>query len=202
MVPEEKLLRLIRGKKLQKSLEEKKQGTGKVLSSGNDLFNATISRILVFLSFRSGIRIIQAVCVLAFVFMLINFLYPVFFLKNIPVFSQIKEAQGLIAGNSVPGISFETYSRGLSGRSIFKASGAGEVLPLVPGTGIDLDFSKDFTLVAIIAGDAPQAVIEDKKAQKTYYLNKGQFIGDAKIEDIQEGKITVSYRGKLYELRM
>ncbi|MDD5668913.1 MAG: hypothetical protein PHE58_02630, partial [Candidatus Omnitrophica bacterium] len=91
MVPEEKLLRLIRGKKIQKPREEKKQESAAVaLSYGNDVFRGAITRITVFFTFWSGIRILQVLCALAFIFTLVNFLYPVFFLKNIAVLSHIK----------------------------------------------------------------------------------------------------------------
>ena len=62
------------------------------------------------------------------------------------------------------------------------------------------DLVKQLNLVGIIAGENPQAVIEDKNTQKTYYLNKGQFLGEIQLEDILEGKIIINHKGQRFEL--
>ncbi|MFA5143374.1 MAG: hypothetical protein WC522_04305 [Candidatus Omnitrophota bacterium] len=56
--------------------------------------------------------------------------------------------------------------------------------------------SDQIGLVGIIAGDNPQAIIEDKKAQKTYYLNKGQSFDGYVVEEISENKVTLDCEGK------
>ena len=69
-----------------------------------------------------------------------------------------------------------------------------------PAIAANVDLLKDITLVGIITGANPQAVIEDKKSLKNYYVTKGQFIGQMQVEDIQEGKIIINYKGQKYEL--
>ena len=97
---------------------------------------------------------------------------------------------------------YEFYLEAASGRQIFRgASGnaAGQEAPVVKPAA-ETDLIKQINLVGIIQGDNPQAIIEDKNTQKTYYLGKGQFIGEIKIEDIQEGKIIVNDKGQRHEL--
>lgn len=94
----------------------------------------------------------------------------------------------------------EFYTQGLGGRQIFSASAlAGSAASSVIAAA-DSDLIKNINLVGIISGDRPQAIIEDKKTNKSYYLTKGQFIGEVKIEDIQEGKVILNHKGQAYEL--
>lgn len=61
---------------------------------------------------------------------------------------------------------------------------------------------QDLSLMGIISGDNPQAAIQDKKTQKVYYVSKGESVADFLIEDIQDGKIILGYKGQRYELRL
>lgn len=47
----------------------------------------------------------------------------------------------------------------------------------------------DFTLKGIVTGKNPQAIIEDKKDNKTYFLFKGDRLLDFEVKDILEGKV-------------
>ena len=67
-------------------------------------------------------------------------------------------------------------------------------------SGASLNLIKDLSLIGIISGDNPQAVIENKKTQKTYYLNKGQFLDDFLVEDIQSGKVILNLNNQRFEL--
>lgn len=62
------------------------------------------------------------------------------------------------------------------------------------------EMAQDFTLIGIMEGQTPQAIIEDKKAKKTYFLNRGDYLGEIKINDIQEGKVTLEYQGETFDL--
>ena len=70
----------------------------------------------------------------------------------------------------------------------------------IANAAANADLIKKINLVGIIAGENPQAIIEDKDARKTYSVTKGQAIGEFRVEDIQEGKIILEYRGQRYEL--
>ena len=93
---------------------------------------------------------------------------------------------------------YDFYLKGIKERQIFSSSQIEGVTK--PQSGINTDLLRDITLVGIIAGDTPQAIVEDKKTQKTYYLTKGQFIGEMQVEGIEEGKIILNYRGEKFEL--
>ncbi len=55
-------------------------------------------------------------------------------------------------------------------------------------------------LVGISLDNEPMAMIEDKTAVKTYFLKKGDKIGEFKIEDIYENKVVLSFEGNTVEL--
>lgn len=94
--------------------------------------------------------------------------------------------------------SFEFYSREIENRQIFNSPAAAQENKAI--AAVTNDLLKDINLVGIIAGENPQAIIEDKKAQKTYYLRKGQFIEEYEITDIQEGKVILINNEQKYEL--
>jgi type II secretory pathway component PulC len=106
---------------------------------------------------------------------------------------KIIEASKGPAGKVKP-LSF--YLNNTKGRSAFGAAAESEF----SAADIDRDLAENINLVGIISGENPQAVIEDKKAAKTYYLNKGQLLGEFQLEDIQEGKVILNYKGRRYGL--
>lgn len=93
---------------------------------------------------------------------------------------------------------YDFYADAIKKRPIF--AGAQDSGQQRPAAILNQDLTKDFVLMGIISGDNPQAVIENKKAQKTYYLNKGQFIDGFQVADIQEGKVILGYDGQKFEL--
>ena len=92
---------------------------------------------------------------------------------------------------------YSYYSNRMSGRNIF---GGGSYLQTDSQT-TGMDPSAELSggnlgLVGIIPGGNPQAIVEDKKNQKTYYLLKGQSINGITVEDIDKDKVVLEYRGK------
>lgn len=61
---------------------------------------------------------------------------------------------------------------------------------------------KDLSLKGIIAGDKPQAIIEDEKNKKSYFLYKGESVNDIKVEDIQPDRVILRVNGELLELTL
>lgn len=181
--PEEKLLRLIKGqKKVQVSA-----GAGAIAK-------------------KPPANIRQKAAVLAFIiagaYLLWNLIYPFTALKNTPLVKpQLKEtAQRNLNLKDDARRPIEFYRQELSGRQIF--GGAQEGAAGGPASGVNVDLTKDINLVGIISGEPAQAVIEDVKTKKTYYLSRGQFIGELRVDDIQDGKIIINYHGQKYELYM
>jgi type II secretory pathway component PulC len=65
-----------------------------------------------------------------------------------------------------------------------------------------LDKLKDISLRGIIAGDDPQAIIEDSKNQKTYFLNKGQTMNGITVRDILDGRVIIELNGEIFDLTL
>lgn len=197
--PEEKLLKLIRGQKKQnnsvKKLPDAPAKETKTLK--NKILSFPLQRYFEFLNIN---KIIFWVFVGSCLYLVFIFVYPLFMTKNIvlPDISQGKstEEKSIILQEIKP---YEYYTQGLKNRQIFSSASTGQESEKPLGT-INADLIKDMSLVGIIAGDSPQAIIEDKKAQKTFYVTKGQFIGEFKVEEIQEGKIILKYNGQKFEL--
>lgn len=61
---------------------------------------------------------------------------------------------------------------------------------------------KDLSLKGIIAGDKPQAIIEDEKNKKSYFLYKGESVNDIKVEDIQTDRVILRVNGEVLELTL
>jgi len=98
--------------------------------------------------------------------------------------------------------SLDYYLAGVGGRQVFSSVSTEDRQPSLPQalTPADTDITKNLSLVGVLSGDNPQAVIEDKKEQKTYYLNKGQYIGDLQIEDIKTNSVILNRNSQKYEL--
>jgi len=210
--PEEKLLRLIKnvkkpdhfsaGTSRRQDVLAEKRAVPPVSELKRGVKNT--GHTLVFGEIVSGIvpKLIPVIFIISLLYLLASFIYPWIGLKNIKLpkvdIQKTKEAEPAPKQEVLP---YASYLEGISKRKIFTSTGAGAPQTT---TGIsqvaDADLIKDINLVGIIAGDNPQAIVEDKKAQKTYYLNKGQFISEFQIEDIGEGKIALSRNGQRYEL--
>ena len=149
---------------------------------------------------EAGIRkFLTIVLVISFIYLAVSFIYPVVGLNKIRLPDVTKEKNfSLKQKVKEEPRSFESYMKETSPRQIFSSSG--NAASLSPAANADL--IKGINLVGIISGANPQAVIEDKSSQKSFYLSKGQFLGELCIEDIQESKVILSYRGARYELSM
>lgn len=200
--PEEKLLKLIKGDKVSASTQDKKTTAGiSLLKPG--IKNSLYSFPKKYLIPANIQKLVMGLLVISFLYLIASFMHPWIDLKKIKLPDvpeeklKVEEPKIELKGEPKP---YEFYLQGLSQRQIFSSSSTQE------GTSassvVSADLIKDINLVGIISGKNPQAVIEDKKTQKTYYLNRGQFIGELQIEDIQEGKIIVNYNGQRYELYM
>ncbi len=92
----------------------------------------------------------------------------------------------------------ESYLKAFEQRNIFSGTSSFQVS--APAAAAAFALSKDITVVGIISGASPQAIIEDKAAGKTYYVRPGMFIGEYQVESVQEGKVILSVEGKRFEL--
>ncbi len=186
--PEERLLRLIKG--------EKKPSQSPSLSNPDTLLAKKIPR----LSYAFLQKSIAMLIIVSFIYLTGSFIYPLMNLNKIKLPVLVKEDKSL-----EPKIEpraeikpYEFYLEGVRNHKIFDVATTSQIS--TPVSAANLDLIKDLSLVGIVSGDNPQAIIEDKKSQKTYYLMKGQFIGELQLEEIQEGKVILSYNGQRFEL--
>lgn len=198
--PEEKLLRLIKGKKPDTAVEKKivtpLTGAQEIKPTLKSAFYLLWQK---YLSFINLSKIIRIAFVLSCIYLIVSLIYPWVALRKIRLPKAVPEKSLEIElGQKVEVKPYEFYLEGIKGHQIFSSAPSGG--PGGPVSAVNVDLMKDINLVGIISGENPQAVIEDKKSQKTYYVTKGQFIGEYQVEDIQEGKIIVNYRGQRFEL--
>lgn len=187
--PEEKLLRLIRGPKKQSGQAHA------VKPASKTNFSQILAKFTHSLDSR---KILIGGLAASLIYLIIAVLYPLVGLK-ISVSRPAKHMAAEPASGQKAEIKpFEYYQEGLSGRKIFGTIETQESTGPISAAGVDI--AKDIGLVGIIMGENPQAIIEDKKAAKTYYVTKGQFVQDMQIDEIQEGKIIINYKGQRYEL--
>lgn len=97
---------------------------------------------------------------------------------------------------------FSSYQEVVGKRELFKPlrTETPAAKTLKPSTSSGYEKLKDLSLIGIVAGEKPQAVIEDKKIQKTYFLNKGQTIDQLTVEDILEDRVILDFEGEKLEL--
>lgn len=198
--PEEKLLRLIREEKKTTPaipLPHLSGSEPKSIVKQNNF--APLLRINWNYSFIN--KLIPKIFIASCIYLLITFIYPHLALKKI----NLPPAEsGKTNGPALPQKEkikpFEFYSQAAGQRQIFEAATAQEII--VPAIKGEAESIKDISLVGVISDENPQAIIEDKKTQKTYTVSKGQSVGDFQIEDIQEGKVILNSKGRRYEINI
>ena len=58
-------------------------------------------------------------------------------------------------------------------------------------------------LMGIVAGDQPQAIIEDSQTHKTYFVISGQAVSEgAVVEKVLENRVILSIDGETIELTL
>ncbi|MCQ9207476.1 MAG: hypothetical protein NG740_06335 [Omnitrophica bacterium] len=198
--PEDRLLRLIKGKykgraeAVGNSRAARKESlltdvSKKILLENKalrPLFSDSVNKIFVFV-------LIGLVAYLAY-----NLLFPPIDLDSI--IGESRPAQDPARAVKVEGAGvspriedYAVYAKMLRNRKLFSA-------PVVEKENLarepEIDISGRFNLVGIIAGDDPQAIIEDKEAKKTHYLYAGQSFSGVTVREVTEGKVVLEYNGK------
>jgi type II secretory pathway component PulC len=190
-LPEEKLLRLIRGAKNQ----ERAQAAAKKTSEPEVPARAVRAR-----PFKADPALLRAVSIVVFAGSCAFLLKTLFAAPTVPqVPPSVHEGA---PEQPVQEQTLEHYLQQAAASRIFGLQQ--QEAPAGPSSGPTdaeiADMLKDLTLMGVISGAAPQAIIEDQRTQKTYYLNKGQSLGDLQVESIQENKVILNYKGRRSEL--
>ena len=61
--------------------------------------------------------------------------------------------------------------------------------------------AQNFKLVGISWSNDPDAMIEDTKAKKTFFVKRGQMVGEFKVQAISRDKVILSYGQEEIELK-
>lgn len=220
--PEEKLLRLIRGEKKHKDkpAPEKAEPSKSVAEAPSAelkeiKYEPRTTQVLTgewrYLKFINSALIL--ILILTIGFFVFDFIRPKLErptaeagrqpqIATSELQPQISEPQAPSQGAQTP--PFSTYAESIGKRELFKPQQV-EVKTEKPSeekAELAYDKLKDLSLIGIIAGEKPQAVVEDKKNQKTYFLYKGQTVNQLKVEEILEDRIILDFDGEKLELSL
>ena len=94
---------------------------------------------------------------------------------------------------------YDYYGNVIEHRDLFQAGVSSRETRGIPASAVGSRL-KDFALIGIISGKTPQAIIEDKKESKTYFLKEGELVGDLRVEQILDEKVILSYEGEQFDL--
>ena len=202
--PEDRLLRLIKGKhKTKESLEGpcKAKRTFPALDSFRKLIRGKIALR------PSSLASVNKTLSIILTLLAIYFIYNLFYIKSKDIdsaISKIEASKAVVDAESketaLPKAEdYSFYSKDIGGKNLFSGSGAKGT---ESGASTSVEVSKRFNLVGIIAGERPQAIIEDSQTQKTYYLYRGQSVSGVTVQEIGDGRIVLNYEGKEAELVM
>lgn len=191
--PEEKLLRLIRGEKELGESQSKSKFTPQ-----------RSSRIKPVPSKRYGIehvkKIFFGIFLISLAYLVIILVFNLVpkraILVSIPT-EEVEIEEGEIKQQVKP---FDFYLEATNKKQIFSSESPEITKPTETGDLRGTELIRELNLLGIISGEDPQAIIEDKKIHKTYFLRKGDFVSEFQVEEIGEGKVTLSHQGQKFDL--
>ncbi len=210
--PEEKLLRLIRGSKKKETAKreggveaqssEQMAQTGKLpVRRGEVEAKAARAVSLPFTLRDFNLRPVNVVLIIILAGLLVYFVYEVFYTsyhKEADIFAESEKVTEIEEEDSLEIKPYSFYSSAIEGRNIFMPQQL-EVEEVITGPSLE-EITADLSLIGIIAGERPQAIIEEKKSGKSYFLYKGGSVGKAKIVEILEDSVVMEYQGEKFEL--
>lgn len=93
------------------------------------------------------------------------------------------------------------YSNMIAGKQIFAVAANAQEGALAETAVLD-DAARNLTLVGIVAGQKMQAVIENKKTEKTSTLNRGDSLEGFTVLEILSNKVILDQNGKKVTLSL
>lgn len=148
-----------------------------------------------------------AVIIVAVIFYLMNtFYFSIMNLKRIPGMKLTSQEGNKTAVAKDVQILKQTaayYVEQIRKRDIFKIGPktvSKETAPAAPPSAL-IEATQHLKLVGISWSRDPDAMIEDSRALRTFFVKRGQMIGRVKIEAIFKDKVVISYDGEEVELR-
>ena len=210
--PEERLLRLIRKDPKKSAKKEKEEEVSRGLKvfakkslakrlSLSGIFN--LSRIKEQLSFNLINQFLFATLLILGIYLLADFLIasPNRIEREILAFEEVKDAAleiPAVTSSSVKPVSH--YTQTVKLRNLFTASGS-KTEKTLPSPSFMQMVSK-LKLQGIVSGINPQAIIEDTKTKKVYFLYPGERIGEIELKRILPGEVKLNYYGQEAKLAL
>ena len=206
--PEERLLRLIRkGTKPKDPTEKKDEGISKAGREKGIPDAKRPERQKAWLGKRwqkrKTIKVINQCLLLLLLALGSYFLFDLITSKPGEILVETPGPEDVPKAQSVSRLKpYKFYVKQIGKRELFT--------PLIPEEGgkpeavVTLkDLAANLTLIGIVESDEKlQAIIEDKKQRKNYFLYKGAFIGEIEIKDVLEGKVILGYGDEELELSL
>ena len=149
-----------------------------------------------------------AATVVVFVYVVFDAVASARNLQRPPNFAPLKEMKANTGKESVAPLEETSYYlQKVSSRDIFREGKKKEAAPVQSApAAVDLTETAEaiqgLALVGISWSSNPDAIIEDKAKQRTYFVKRGQDVGDGvKVEAIFKDHVVVTYQDREYELR-
>jgi len=191
LLPEEKLLELIRKDNFSGQVPQRRQGIVMRLT-------ANIGRKFIVLLARAGTgRLMSLFLFISFVVFFASFFYSPFTkAKRITSSADMAIELPAVAEENAEK-PLEYYLEQIRNNSVFYMSKAAK-----KQSSQFFGAIKDIVLLGIIADEPPQAIIKDKNNKNTYYLSEGDSLGELVLLEILEGKVIIEYGGEKYEVHL
>ncbi|MBM3251575.1 MAG: hypothetical protein FJZ11_02170 [Candidatus Omnitrophica bacterium] len=203
--PEERLLRLIRGRK---DSEQKpaiaapfKKKTNADLAIFHPINKLVKNIITPFLNLKYlNILLVLLLIILSFNSVSQLFIFSQERIKGILLSAKEKEIQDIKEIQISQPKDYGYYNKQFAKRDIFVAPSIekqADVSPLGSQQAI-----KNFKLVGIVLDKKPEAILENNVTKETYFLNKGDKLDSIQIKEILESKVILLYGGDEIELEL
>jgi len=145
----------------------------------------------------------MVVCVFILAFYFVNNIFRSFKRINnleFRVSNELRQTQGAKQISQLKEIPY--YLEKIGNRDIFKM-GPKELTPDINEviSSKAAEATANLKLVGIAWSDDPDAIIEDTKQMRTFFVKKGQMIGEIKVESISKDKVVLRYGEELIDLR-
>jgi len=198
--PEEKLLRLIRGKGAVPRSQAAPQAEGAAPAPAGGAAVAsrppagTAGRARRLPSLRAAISLLGVVVGIELIILLVQVVRPLPTV-TVPVASPAPAEGAASAG--APELPSLTAA---ASRPLFAPPAAPAAGPASP-SGSATQLASRLTLMGIVSGHPAQAIIEDSQTKKTYFVTEGQTVVDgAVLEQVLDSRVVLNLSGERIEL--
>ena len=197
--PEEKLLKLIRGKSARPVLEAAAlRSPGQFMTASTQAARAMVSRPpLRGLAWpTAALAVLAAALAIEAVVLVVQAVRPL-----TPVGLPVQAAPELPpAPPLVPDL---PPLSGSASHTVFSPPAAAAAAPVGPVSASAKALTSRLTLMGIVAGEKPQAIIEDSETKKTFFVTAGQMVVEGAVVDkVLENSVVLDVGGLKIELSL